>query len=272
LEERRQITRVYFKEDVAALRNIQNLTEKKRRMNVDDAPETAKELASLGIPAPLPEVEEAEEKRAAEATKAAEEKTKAAAAKSSTKPKRKKKGCCLCGSVQDGDTTEGEVEVVAKEPEEPEEIETDNPAEVKLYPPGRLIQLYRQYGARRAAWIKRTHPTLHHIEVITGVADGHKGESYKEGLREALSAAQGSVPVKWKPFGEAPVCCCCNADFAWASVMRSEPHRLQSHSCGDVVCDSCSQKNRAIPQAGISREVRICDRCYLNGVQGGSRV
>jgi pimeloyl-ACP methyl ester carboxylesterase len=281
LDERREITRVYVKEDIDALKNVQNITEKKRRVNVtssalENAPETAQELAALGIPAPRPEVEAAEEKRAAEATRKAAEKA-AAECKPKAKAKRKK-GFCLCGSIPDTEDTDGEERQAEAElePDEPDAPETDDPAEVWMYPPGRLVHLYRHCGVRRAVWIKRSHPTLHHIEVLTGIADGHKSIAYKQSLEEARMRAQGATPAQWKPFGEVYRCACCNSDFAWASVLRSEPHRLQSrhhcHSCGDVVCDGCSQNKRPLPRAGIMREVRVCDRCHLNAGGETSRV
>jgi len=290
LDERRELVRVYVKEDIDALKSVQNLTEKKRRVSAGDAPATASELMSLSIPAPSPEAEAAEEKRAAERGKELEARaaaakasaTEPAASKKKTKPKRT--GFCLCGKSAVKDDTdcdempsEPAEPAEPPEPEEKDEADPDDPAEVKLYPPGRLIHLFRHCGARRAVWIKRTHPALHHIEVMHGAAQDHSGDSYKQALEEALFAAKGVTPVQWKSFGEVSSCPCCKSDFTWSSVLRSEPHRLQArwhcHSCGDVVCDGCSQQKRPLPQAGIMREVRVCDRCFLNaGPANGSRV
>merc|ERR1712216_617467 len=209
---------------------------------------------------------------------------KATAAVDKKGARRKRRGFCLCGgAVNDQDETDGDEKpsdvaepVEAEEPEEAEELESD-PAEIKLYPPGRLVHLFRHFGARRAVWIKRTHPALHHIEVNVGLAQDHSGGSYKQALEEALFAARGVTPVQWKPLGEVSSCPCCKSDFTWSSILRSEPHRLQSrchcYSCGDVVCDGCSQQKRPLPQAGIMREVRVCDRCFLNpGAADGRRV
>merc|ERR1711907_932411 len=97
-----------------------------------------------------------------------------------------------------------------------------------------------------------------------GAAADHSGKSYREALEESLAFKQKrTTPVHWKPFGQAQSCPCCKADFTWSSVLRSEPHRLAAkwncYSCGDVVCDGCSQEKRALPQNGIFREVRVCD-------------
>eukprot|EP00913_Durusdinium_trenchii_P018693 g17567.t1 len=95
----------------------------------------------------------------------------------------------------------------------------------------------------------------------------HSGDSYREGLQEALLAANGIVPQPWAPVDQAAVCACCSTDFVWSTVLRSEPHRLAArcrcHACGAVVCDGCSQRKQALPKVGILREVRVCDRCFL---------
>ena len=95
---------------------------------------------------------------------------------------------------------------------------------------------------------------LHRIQVHHGVGQDHSGDSYREGLQEALLAAHGIHPKPWQPVDQAAVCGCCATDFVWSTVLRSEPHRLgarcRCHACGDVVCDGCSQRKKALPQAG----------------------
>ncbi|CAE8629405.1 unnamed protein product, partial [Polarella glacialis] len=143
---------------------------------------------------------------------------------------------------------------------------------VRLVPPGRLLHLARCCGARQAWWIRRSHPALHRIDIHHGIGQDHSGDSYREGLEEALCAARGAKPSKWKPVDKVSKCACCDADFTWASVLRSEPHRLQArchcHSCGDVVCSGCSERKRPLPQVGVLREVRFCDRCFLRPSSG----
>ncbi|CAL1140185.1 unnamed protein product [Cladocopium goreaui] len=147
------------------------------------------------------------------------------------------------------------------------EPDDTDPASIRLVPPGRLIHLARYSGARRAWWVQRSHPVLHRIQVHHGIGQDHSGDSYREGLQEALLAANGILPKPWAPVDQAATCSCCSTDFVWSTVLRSEPHRLAArcrcHSCGDVVCDGCSQRKLPLPHVGILREVRVCDRCFL---------
>lgn len=165
-----------------------------------------------------------------------------------------------------------------EEPPEEEPPDTVAPGDVKLHPPGRLVHLYRHCGVRRAAWVPRTHPALHRIEVELGLLQDHSGEAYKSALDEAMASAMGAQPPPWKPFAEVARCGCCSEAFGWDSVLRSEPHRLQARhhcqSCGTVVCSSCSQRRRPLPQLGILEERRICDRCFLRpgGTLGASAI
>ncbi|CAE8597322.1 unnamed protein product, partial [Polarella glacialis] len=66
LEERREAVRLYVQQDISALKDVQNVTEKKTRSGASrieggdvsaEGAETAKELISLGIPAPKPGTE-----------------------------------------------------------------------------------------------------------------------------------------------------------------------------------------------------------------------
>jgi len=146
--------------------------------------------------------------------------------------------------------------------------ELDTAAEVKLYPPGRLVHLYRYRGVRRAAWVSRGHPALHRIEVEQGLVKDHGGDAYQGGLCEAVMIARGAQPSPWKPFKKASAQCeCCHETFGWDTVLHSEPHRLQAqhhcHLCGFVVCHSCSRKRKPLPHLGIRHDVLVCDRCYL---------
>jgi len=158
--------------------------------------------------------------------------------------------------------------------DETSEEEVVNKDEVRLHPLGRLVHLYRSCGVRRAAWIDRKHPALQRIEVALGLVQDHSGEAYKAALEEAMAVAEGAEPPRWRPFAETSHCGCCGEAFGWDSVLRSEPHRLQArhhcHSCGTVVCSSCSQRRRPLPQFGIFAEVRVCDRCFLRPVRAAA--
>lgn len=181
-----------------------------------------------------------------------------------SKAKAKKGGFLCCVRAQESGDESPNPTNPAEDYLEPD---TTDPAEVRLLPPGRLLHLARHCGARRAWWIRRDHPVLHRIQVHHGLGQDHSGDSYREGLQEALVAAHGSRPANWAPVDEAATCACCNADFLWSSMLRSEPHKLAArcrcHSCGAVVCVGCSEHKQALPQVGILREVRVCDRCFL---------
>jgi len=272
LEARREECRAYLSQDIAALQDVQNVTSLKRRTSIDENPEeSAQKLASLSVPAPQAKVDE-ETRAAAQAPVRPPTATPPDSSVAKPKPKPRPKGFCLCfGKPPADDYDDGE----SLKDEEPE---PDDPSQIKLYPPGRLIHLYRHCGACRACWVDRNHPELRRIQVMYDFLTEHLGDSYKKGLEEALSAAGGARPAAWKPFGAVTQCACCKSDFAWASVLKSEPHKLQArhhcHSCGDVVCDGCSQRKRPLPQFGVMHEVRICDRCFLGSSSAapGSRV
>ncbi|CAK9028157.1 unnamed protein product [Durusdinium trenchii] len=256
LSSRREAVRLFVAEDIEALKDINNITEKKTRSKsasltaaeVQQGEEAAKELAELGIPAPQP---------GTSAKVAVEESMEAKA-----KKVRKQKGFLCCTTAQEDSEPEAEEEI-----DDLLEPDDTDPADIRLVPPGRLLHLARHSGARRAWWIRRNHPVLHRIQVHHGIGQDHSGDSYREGLQEALLAANGIVPQPWAPVDQAAVCACCSTDFVWSTVLRSEPHRLAArcrcHACGAVVCDGCSQRKQALPKVGILREVRVCDRCFL---------
>lgn len=299
LNDRKDSVRVFVQQDIDALKDVHNLTEKKTRTGssslssdkedgsgagaaspeqaVQEGVQAAQELSDLGIPAPTPGAE-AQVLAASKASpvKPSDVKLQPAAsdekAKPIGKPKAPKKGgffFCCSSAQQDSDHDQPRPmgKVPEPEPEEPPEpVETD-PADVRLVPPGNLLHLARHCGARHAWWIRRSHPSLHRINVHHGVSQDHGCDSYREALNEALVLSRGGQPKSWKAIGEVSVCACCGADFSWSSVLRSEPHRLAAryhcHQCGDVVCSGCSERRRPLPQVGVLRPVRVCDRCFL---------
>eukprot|EP00930_Biecheleria_cincta_P031738 TRINITY_DN22007_c0_g1_i1.p1 TRINITY_DN22007_c0_g1~~TRINITY_DN22007_c0_g1_i1.p1 ORF type:complete len:792 (-),score=143.87 TRINITY_DN22007_c0_g1_i1:38-2146(-) len=295
LIERKDAVRVYLKQDIDALKDVRNLTEKKTRTGssslvsaasseraAQEGAKAAQELVDLGIPAPTPGTEA----QVLAASKASTMKPSAAKlqpaapgeisavveAKPADKPKARKKGgffFCCSSAQQDSDHEQPQsmVKALVAEPEEPPEpVETD-PADVRLVPPGRLIHLARHCGARRAWWIRRSHPSLHRINVHHGVGQDHICDTYREALNEALALSRGGQPKSWKAVNEVSACACCNANFEWSSVLRSEPHilamRHHCYQCGEVVCAGCSERRRPLPQVGVLRSVRVCDRCFL---------
>mmetsp|Transcript_10518 Transcript_10518/g.23899 ORF Transcript_10518/g.23899 Transcript_10518/m.23899 type:complete len:830 (+) Transcript_10518:133-2622(+) len=203
-------------------------------------------------------------------------------------PQKKASGWSLFGACMSGKGVDVDNEVsfdaappkpATPKPKEEDEASDEETIEesfvakdVVLYPVGKIVHLYRSCGARRAVWIKRTHPALHRIEMEQGLAADHRGPAYKGALEEATAFAQGKKPPQWKPFASVPKCSCCSEAFGWDSNLKSEPHKYQAQHhcslCGSVACTSCCQTRKPLPQLGIMHEVRICDRCVLKG--GGS--
>jgi len=292
LEERREAVRTYARQDAEAIKNVRGLVQLKRRTGhgltasegVTDVEVQVEPIPSTAFtegPALSPAVVKPLAAAATAASTAAvqtggEEKLTTAAKRPAPAVKASRCACLFSRRKQAAEPEESvptPVPTLAAaedlEPDPPEDLE---PHKVTLYPPGRLVHLYRHCGARRAVWVTRTHPTLHRIEVEQGLWEDHKGETYKFALEEALVAANGSRPPVWKPFSDVGHCELCKEAFGWDSLLRSEPHRLQArhhcNSCGRVVCTSCSQRRRPLPQLGILREARVCDKCFMRAGGG----
>merc|ERR1719262_316298 len=96
--------------------------------------------------------------------------------------------------------------------------------------------------------------------------EDHKMSAYDEALRQAC-ILEPRVPT-WEAFEERKTCACCEADFNWAYVLKSEPQRMLArhncYSCGRVVCDGCSQNQRAHQELGLLVPVRTCDSCFFS--------
>lgn len=67
-------------------------------------------------------------------------------------------------------------------------------------------------------------------------------------------------PVYWKPDVEIAQCLICEEKFG----PKLSLHHCRS--CGEGVCDPCSQVERAVPSRGWDYPVRICDKC--NKIKG----
>lgn len=98
-------------------------------------------------------------------------------------------------------------------------------------------------------------------------------------------------PTYWVPDHQATNCCICELPFGTAeelvtaSAMRtstesdgrnSQPREIRAaaavsvsdrrrhhcRSCGQGVCDNCSEGRHPVPERGWPTEVRVCDDCY----------
>jgi hypothetical protein len=70
-------------------------------------------------------------------------------------------------------------------------------------------------------------------------------------------------PPSWIPDTEAPNCMGCHDQFTFVK------RRHHCRACGKVFCSKCSSQFMPLPQFGLDRRVRICNRCHLlmNGDQ-----
>mmetsp|Transcript_12163 Transcript_12163/g.22383 ORF Transcript_12163/g.22383 Transcript_12163/m.22383 type:complete len:811 (-) Transcript_12163:62-2494(-) len=298
LDARRADYRGFAQVDLEALKDVKGLVELKRRRGNEPEPstpatsDTDKQLYSQDLEdvqqvmqsTPSPPLQVTESNRGA-APPAASSRSDNAIPEVGQKPAPKAKpaptssgwslfSACMSnkgGGVEEEVTFEAAKPITPKEADEASDEETIEESfeatAVVLYPVGKLVHLYRSCGVRRAVWIKRTHPSLHRIEMEQGLAADHRGPAYKGALAEAIAYAEGKHPPKWKPFSSVTQCACCSEAFGWDSSLKSEPHKYQAqhhcHACGAVVCLSCCQTRKPLPQFGISHDVRICDRCVL---------
>ncbi|KAK5641324.1 hypothetical protein RI129_009871 [Pyrocoelia pectoralis] len=81
-----------------------------------------------------------------------------------------------------------------------------------------------------------------------------KAEGYKfPTLRESDAMFTADSAPEWV---DGEVCHRCRSAF---NIMLRKHH---CRNCGQVFCHQCSQKQIALPQFGIEREVRVCDACH----------
>lgn len=64
-------------------------------------------------------------------------------------------------------------------------------------------------------------------------------------------------PPAWQPDSEAPNCTGCQYQF---TMWRRRHH---CRNCGLVFCNRCSAHSIPLPQFGIVRPVRVCNRCKV---------
>jgi len=136
----------------------------------------------------------------------------------------------------------------------------------RFFIPGQVVHLYQQDGLSRAALAPCTHEALTRIHPTPDMLDDHRVKAYDEALRQAC--IRKPCTPKWESFEQRKVCACCEADFNWAYILKSEPQQLLArnhcYSCGRVVCDGCSQNRIAHQQLGLLLPVRTCDSCFFS--------
>ncbi|PAV60304.1 hypothetical protein WR25_19181 [Diploscapter pachys] len=72
-------------------------------------------------------------------------------------------------------------------------------------------------------------------------------------VKEADAMFMAQVAPEWQDGNE---CFRCRSSF---HLLNRKHH---CRACGQIFCDKCSQKEMALPQFGIEKEVRVCDACF----------
>jgi len=157
---------------------------------------------------------------------------------------------------------------------------SDEQKEEEFFVPGRVVWIYRVEAHLEAAIVPPTCPSLRRIIVDERMIEDHRGSAYHHALlslqaHQALGA--NANIVRWQRFADAgDHCPCCGSDFAWSATARSAGHRFRAmtncRSCGLVVCRSCAETRRALPDQGIIDPARICDRCNWLGRRSDSHT
>ena len=65
------------------------------------------------------------------------------------------------------------------------------------------------------------------------------------------------TPPSWVPDADAQHCMGCHEQFTFVK------RRHHCRACGKVFCSKCSSHFMALPQFGLDRPVRVCNRCDL---------
>jgi len=145
-------------------------------------------------------------------------------------------------------------------------VETNGPPMPYFLIPGQIIHLYQSNGLSRASLAPCTHEALTRIHPMPNMMEDHRVRAYDEALRQAC--IRKTKTPRWESFEERTVCACCQADFNWAYVLKSDPQRMLArqhcYACGRVVCDGCSQNVRAHQDLGLLVPVRTCDGCFFS--------
>ena len=99
---------------------------------------------------------------------------------------------------------------------------------------------------------------------LLDIADSHVG-SPQETLasdstfyrRSPQTPTSPRAPPAWVPDSDAPQCMGCLDQFTFVK------RRHHCRNCGKVFCGRCSNHFIPLPQYGLDRPVRVCNRCEL---------
>ncbi|XP_044753227.1 lateral signaling target protein 2 homolog [Coccinella septempunctata] len=81
-------------------------------------------------------------------------------------------------------------------------------------------------------------------------------DDYGGGARREDAGAVERPPV-WLPDVEAPKCMSCGANF---TVVKRRHH---CRNCGKIFCGRCSSNNVPLPKFGLTKPVRVCNKCFI---------
>jgi len=151
-------------------------------------------------------------------------------------------------------------------------------AQMDLEVPGRVLHLYKIRGKSFGAELvprkdseKLWPPSLVQIQPTPGMLDEHGINSYAEELHTIMNSWDSATAPNFHPFGgtaEHPISKCevCDSDFSLRMKFKSTNFAVAMHhcrSCGSVVCETCSNHKRVLPQFGMHTAQRTCDKCVF---------
>ncbi|XP_040564380.1 lateral signaling target protein 2 [Lepeophtheirus salmonis] len=88
------------------------------------------------------------------------------------------------------------------------------------------------------------------------IASGNNQRRGIEGVEVRSDYVEYMEPPAWVPDEAAPICMGCSDQF---TIFKRRHH---CRSCGLVFCYRCSGQSVPLPQYGIDKPVRVCNRCY----------
>jgi len=135
------------------------------------------------------------------------------------------------------------------------------------------------HGTYKAALVDHTFRPFRKIELYGNVIDDHSLSSILEAMRAVRAVREApETPPEWRSMGDpsARMCMVCFGDVTWEYTASSEAQqaRVMHHcrSCGNIVCEACSQHQMTLPAYGIIAPARVCDPCYWLGFDHSLRT